>query len=237
MRQLRPDDAKPLLQDIIPAKDRDGIPLLLLEAQAYQAVGNHVAAASLLDDTGTAFPDLLSTPDFQRVSGISTKYRGTSKRIKAAAFDPDQRGGARNASWFHRNGAKLVISTIVAVAAAWYLIEAANSAHHKVFVVNGTSLPYVAIIDGSEHHIPAKADLPLDLDEGSHTINVQNHPEIDPASFKLQTNFWTRPFNHRTFVINPDRAALLYERDVQYTAHPDGKAPPPKHRQRFMSAK
>ncbi len=218
MRQLRPDEAKPLLADILAAKDRAGAPLLLLEAQAYQAVGNHAAAASLLDETTTAFPDLLSTPEFQRISAISAKYRGTTKRITAANLDPAKRGGAKQAGWFHRNGAKAVIGTILAAAAAWYLIDAATSSNHKTFIVNGTSLSYKVLLNGQEHSVPARSELPLDLEEGHYMLSVANHPEIEPASFDMRTNFWGRPFNRRVFVINPDRTALLFADDVVYTS-------------------
>jgi tetratricopeptide (TPR) repeat protein len=221
IRRIRPADAKPLLDDVVPQRKRDRAPLVLALAQAYQAVGAHEPAAQLIDELGTAFPDLLSDANFERVRKTSAKYRGTNKKVAVAGLG-GKGSGFRRENWFQRHGAKSLVATIIVVAAAWYLIAASQLGHHTVQVVNGTPASYVVDIDGTRRSIPALSSIALPLDEGDYTVKVVDHPEVEPAAVGLHTNFWKRPFNRKTFVINPDRTALVYSEVVRYTDNQSG---------------
>lgn len=234
LRRVRPADAQPLLADILPQRKRDRAPLLILLAQAYQAVGAHDAAGQLVDELGTAFPDLLSDPHFEQVRKAALKYRGTTKKLAVAALSAA--GGKRAAtgalreSFFQRHGAKLLVGTILLVAAGWYVLAAVQLGHHSVQLVNGTAAPYTVELGGRKWSVPAVGAAVARLDEGTYDVRVTDRPGIEPARVAIRTNFWKRPLNKRTFVINPDRTALVYAETVEYSQGGGGggndEAPP-----------
>jgi hypothetical protein len=45
--------------------------------------------------------------------------------------------------------------------------------------------------------------------------------QIAPATIEMRTNFWRRPWNRRTFVINPDRSAAIEWEETQYAEAAD----------------
>lgn len=217
LRRLRPDDARPYLADILTTKDGQDARLLLGLAQAYQGVGNHEAAAQLIDETGTAFPNLLSDAEFDRIRRTSAKYRGTNKRIKVAGLD--QKPAVRQGTWFNRNGPKVIVGGIVAAAATWFIVLAMSLGKHDVNLINGTDAAYTIDVGGKRFTVGPMSRSVATIDEGKYTVTVPDRAgKIDPATIELKTSFWSRPFNRHTFILNPDRCALLYQEDIQYTS-------------------
>ena len=220
LKRLRPDEARPLLDEILQQRDTKDASLMLWLAQAYQAVGNHDAAVRLIDEIGTAFPHLLSNPDFERVRKTSSKYQGTSKKIKIAGLDASSTG-ARQETWFQRHGAKAIVATIIAGLVTWYFSLAISKGHHQVHVLNGTQTMYVVDIDGRQYHVPAMNMIEVGLGEGHHNVAVSEPAGlVKPTGMDIRTNFWKRPFSSRTFVLNPDRCAVVYLEEIEYSSHP-----------------
>jgi tetratricopeptide (TPR) repeat protein len=218
IRRTRPADAAPLLAHIVPHRKRDRAGHLLALAETYQAVGDHESAFQIVDETGTAFADLLSDPAYERVRRSVTKYRGTNKIIKSAGLKGAGREGAGGrTSWLARNSGFALLGAVALIAFAIYLSMAFARGKHTVILVNGTPQPYSVDINGRKFPIPALGHRSVELAEGTLRVSVPDRAgKIEPATLDMRTSFWRRPFNKRVMVINPDRIGVVYWEQTEY---------------------
>src|SRR5439155_9814803 len=172
IRQIKPTEAEPLLAHVLPNKQRAKAGLLLALAETYQATGDHESAFRLVDDVGTAFPDILSDPGFERIRRSVSKYRGTNKAVRSADMETRRREGAQQTSWFTRHRGAAIIGLIALIFGVWYFGAAITGARHTVSLVNGTPTPYTGDINGQRYSVPAMGRTPVDLSEGVLKVNV-----------------------------------------------------------------
>jgi tetratricopeptide (TPR) repeat protein len=225
LRQNRPAEAQPLLAHVLANRVRAKAPMLLALGQSYQSVGDHASAEKLIDDVGTAFPDLLSDPNYEKIRRNVSKYRGTNKPVGGKKkYD-----GAKQTSWFSRHAGAAIIGGILLVAAIWYLGLAYSLRKHNVALVNGTNAAYTVDINGQKHSVPAMGSRLIELDEGTYNVSVSDKKEIEPSKIQMRTNFWKRPMNRRQFVINPDRAAVVLWEQTEYADTASAEKDLPHH--------
>jgi hypothetical protein len=102
--------------------------------------------------------------------------------------------------------------------------------NRKVYLVNGTDKPYTVAVAGRQLTLAPSAATEVRLPEGEVKVEFAD-PAVaaEPVSGKIETGFFGRPFANLTFVINPDRLALVVQEQVHYgkTARPP--EPPQLH--------
>jgi predicted Zn-dependent protease len=218
LRQQRPAEAEPLLKPALNNRNRPFAPLLLALAQSYQSVGENDRAARIVDDVGTAFPDLLSDPGYERVRKSTSKYAGTNRKVKTPGLD--HRGeGIKKSSWMARYAAIVLLGGLLLIAAIGYFALAYSLGTHSVLIVSGAPVAYDVNINGRRVRLPAESHTSLDLPEGPIVISPADQSQlVQPGTMRLETSFWSRPFHRRTFVLNPDRLAVIVWEQTEYAA-------------------
>jgi len=210
LKQGRPQEARPLLQHILDKKITDAAGTIYFLVQGYQAEGLHDEALALMDDRDAAFPEFAKLKEYQKQRKSSTRYRGTQKKVRS--------------TFLEERGKAVFIGALAAYLGSAVWIGQAR----KVFLVNGTSRPYTVSIGGREHTLPAGAATPVRIAEGDVEVVFSDAKlGLEPVRCRIESSFWGRPFANRTFVINPDHAAVVVEEETWYAdaAPPPGEPP------------
>jgi tetratricopeptide (TPR) repeat protein len=220
LRQGRPDDAAPFLEHIIDGQQRDRIGYVYLLAEGYQAAGRHEDALSLLERVAVAFPGIDKDAEFNKYRTISLKNRSSGKSIRSTNLRP------LSARVIERRPLAVMIPRLIAPALAViafcvYLFAAySRGQSREVWFVNGLDRPYDIDVNGHRVHLNPLAAVTTNLPEGD--LNIKS---LDPSlplpmqTCRVATPFSSRPFLNRTFVVNPDRAAIVYDEETTYSSN------------------
>jgi tetratricopeptide (TPR) repeat protein len=228
LKQDRPDEAKPYLQHVIGKKKREAAGMVYFLIQSYQAHGRHEEALALMDQRDQAFPDWVALKEYQQQRKTSTRYEGTGKKVRSTLLTGGA-GGYREGNWTarlpHWIGGLIVLGALV-----WYFGAAVwIGQSRKVYLVNGTSKAYTAVVQGTEHLVAAYRAKPIQVAEGDVRMTIKD-ANVEPVEARIETTFWTRPFASYTFVLNPDQSAIVLEEESYYAkANPRMGAPPKVH--------
>jgi tetratricopeptide (TPR) repeat protein len=220
LRQARPDEAAPLLQPILAEQRLDKIGLIYLLAEAYQAAGRHDDALSLLQQTVAAFPALESNPEFNKYRKASLKNRGSGKAIKSANLTPVQSRSSE-----HRPLAvmlpRLIAPALALIALCIYVgIAYAEGHSRKVWLVNGLDRQYAVDVSGRHVLLPPHVAVPVQIAEGDIAItSLDSTVPLPKQTCTIVTPLFSRPLDSRMFVINPDRAAVVYDQETIYSTN------------------
>jgi tetratricopeptide (TPR) repeat protein len=222
LRLGRPDEAAPLVADVLKAKDPEhvGLPYLLVEA--YQAAGRHQDALRLLDAIVEAFPDVADDSSVRRYRKTSEKHRGSGKPIASPSlrYTP---GAAVERGRFVAVP-RLVAPVLLLVALGIFTVVSFGKAGARpVYFVNGLTRAYDIEVNGKRYSLGAGSrQLILKVKEGEVRVRVPDASlQIPEQVCRVETSFWSRPFVDSHFVINPDQAAILYVERTEYSATPD----------------
>jgi tetratricopeptide (TPR) repeat protein len=100
--------------------------------------------------------------------------------------------------------------------------------NRKVYLVNGTDKPYTVAVAGRQLTLAPSAATQVRLPEGEVKVEFAD-PAVaaEPVSGRIETGFFGRPFAYRTFVINPDRLALVVREEGHYGNAPRPPQPQP----------
>src|SRR5262249_29040417 len=117
----------------------------------------------------------------------------------------------------------LVIAGLAYLAVAFIM-----GLRRQVFLVNGLDHVYTVRINGATQSLAPNSTTKFRLAEGDVKLEMVDPPLSLPASesFSIRTNLWTRPFASHTFVINPDRTAIVRRARVFYSSGSSGGSPP-----------
>src|SRR5262245_32629654 len=95
--------------------------------------------------------------------------------------------------------------------------------HQQVYVVNGTAAPYSVELNGVGSNLPPSSCTPVRLAQGEVNVRVIGAPlDVPDQLVRISDSFWTRLLKPRTFVLNPDRAAVLQWQEVEFAVNPSG---------------
>jgi Flp pilus assembly protein TadD len=221
LKQSRPEDAAPYLEHILVDKTADNAGFIYLLVEGYQAQGMHEQALALMDRRDEVFPQFAALKDYQNQRKASQRYLHSGKRIPSAFLGESRRAGYQEGSW--RSRIPYIIAPLLILGGlCWYLGAAfwAGQAR-KVYVVNGWQKAYTVAINGREQILQPGVATLVEIPEGEVTVESRS-PEVPLAAMqcRIETSFWSRPFLHRTFVLNPDRLAILIWEEVEYAEHP-----------------
>ncbi|WP_199226809.1 hypothetical protein [Opitutus sp. ER46] len=112
-----------------------------------------------------------------------------------------------------------VAGVVALVAGVVYLVACAFSGNTlRVAVVSGLPEPYVVTLNGTEY--PLKPGVPKLIEASAGEFTLRGAPGRNGVeTFDARLGFFSRPFDRRVLIVNPDRAAILYTEQVTY--YPD----------------
>jgi hypothetical protein len=235
LKQGNPASAEPLLQCIWKEKDKANIGMVDLLIQGYQSQGMHAQALTVMDACEQAFPELSRDKSFQSRRKISTKHEATGKKVASAFLSESGKVGASEGSWTSRLPKIVFPVLLVAAVCAYFSVALWQGTHRKVFLVNGTNKAYAASVNGVEYQLLPNQATPISIAEGDVQVKVLD-PRFpaEPLVCHIETPFLSRPVSSKTYVINPDQAALVVWQETEYV--PQGK-PHPEQRTALHVAK
>jgi tetratricopeptide (TPR) repeat protein len=222
----RTDEAEPHLRPILAEREGQNAPLIYYLIEAYQAEGRHDKALELADERDAAFPELATDKLNKKQRAASQRHLTTGKRLKPVFLSESGQTGFREGNWTAR--LPLIIGPVVILGLlAWYLIAATvEGRSRRVYLVNGWDAPYTAVVNGEAYTVQPGPPKQIRVAEGEISVEVRNgNPGIQPLTVQIETPFFSRPFSHHTFVINPDELAVLSLEDIEYAQNPPPRKP------------
>lgn len=222
IHQGRPDEAAIHLQQLIDTRGEKAAPLVFLLAEGYQANGQHAEALAALDEYANRYPELAERYEKQLDSHRRTSQRhlqrGRPVAVKHLAVGKPE---PRSHGLLRRFAPAMVLPGIIAFIAIAVLIAGFSSKPEHVYLVNGLDEPYDVSIDGKTYSLAPHQRIKLNADYGPIALKpVGGEPPIEPADLVIEASFFDRVFGDPTFVINPDRDALLVWENAQYAPKP-----------------
>jgi tetratricopeptide (TPR) repeat protein len=231
LKQLRPDDARPHLQHIFDGKLADQSGYVWLLSEGYSAVGNHHEARDTLRALAEIDPAVANDKEYKKRLAAAEKLagKGSTKSVASTLL-----GSPKGASF--KEGSRFQLSRWVGplvalgLATLYFWSAISNGQARKVWVVSGLPVAYTAKVGGLDVELPPFGRVERTFPEGSIHVEVAD-PKlgIEPADAVVETNFFARPFLSPTFIVNPDRAALVVWEKAHYAANP-ADAPPNEHK-------
>jgi tetratricopeptide (TPR) repeat protein len=231
LKQLRPDDAAPFLESIIKDKNQESAGMIYLLIEAYQALGRHEEALEWINRRDAAFPQLATGKPYIKQKRVSEKNLSTGKPVQPMGLGDSGRAAYEEGNWKARVPRWIGPIVILSVL-AWYLGTALYLGRaHKVYWVNGWHKAYKITINGEEHELKPGAT-PLAVPEGDLKIVFADRDlQAEPMQCRLESPFFSRPFSSTAYIVNPDRIAIISERQIVYAErHPPNEVMPrPKY--------
>jgi len=229
LKQGRPDDALPLLSHILEKRKRESAGVIYNLVGAYQSQGLHEEALALMNERDEAFPDLAFIKEYKKQRKTSERYRNSGKRIRWDLLNDAGQAGYREKTWASRIPRLIPLVLFVGLAIAYLGSALWIGQNRKVYLVNGLDKPYTVSLNGTEHVLNPQTATPVRIPEGTVAVEFPDGKvPFEPAQCVVESNFWSRPFVSRTFVINPDRLAMIAREETTYSDAPQGLDPPPE---------
>lgn len=222
LRQDRPNEAEPYLWHIVEEGIPDRVNLLYQLAQGYQIRGEHDKALTVFQHCEAVNPGIAEDKVFLRLRDASASHQGTRVAVKPAAVAAQVKRGAAYRRFTKAAPVVLALAALAYAALAWI-----QGSRREVCLVNGLERSYVALLNGESHALPPLSVTKVRLGEGDVTVQISDAPAtIGPETVTIRTPFLTRPFSNETFVINPDRTAILQRTRVHYVPRDRGGPAP-----------
>jgi tetratricopeptide (TPR) repeat protein len=229
LKQERPREAEPYLQHILDNKIAAEAGMLTLLVEGYQAEGMHPEALDFMDRRDAVFPDVAAGKIWTKQRQTSERYRDSGTKVRSVYLGESPRAGYREGGWAAKVP-RLIAPVLLLGALAWYLGTALwLGQERQVYLVNGSDGPYTVAVNGREYRLTPGAVTPIRVREGEVTVALRDgNPPPEPLRGRVETPFLSRPFAQHTFVINPDRVAVLLREETEYADNPGGNVPPPQ---------
>lgn len=231
LKQGQPDEARPLLQHIFRNRKAESVGMTYYLVEAFQAQGRHEEALQVMDERDEAFPELAkSDKDYRRQRQTSLRYHGTEKKIHSALLAGGP-AGYREGGWTSRLPYLIALTVILGLMALYLGVAYSKGQSRQVFLVNGAQRSYRVKVLGNEYTLKSHSATPIRVPEGDVEVAFSDPGvKAEPIHVHIETNFWSRPFEGHTFVINPDRSAAVTEEEAYYAeTNPPPPAPPKVH--------
>lgn len=212
-----PDEARQLVSHVIDREIPDKLYLLCMLAEAYQTKGEHAKALEMLDAATLIVPQILKDKEFIKSKRLSEKHLKSGKKIrsKRSPSAAIKMGDVREASTIFQKLA--AIALFVGLAGTYFGSAYYIGSHREVWLVSGLDQPYTVQLDKTAFSMPPYGRKRIAISEGSYKVSIaEDETAIKPFEVEIVSNFWMRPFADKTFVINPDRLAVLHVEDIIY---------------------
>jgi tetratricopeptide (TPR) repeat protein len=229
LKQGRPEEAFPYLLSILENKETENAGMIFLLVEGLQAQGLHEQALELMDLRDETFPDLANLDVYKKQRKLSRRYQNTSKKIRSAYFTESQQVGYRKGGW--TAALPRLIGPLVGLALLVLYLGSAFwiGQSRKIYLVNGWDQLYTVAVNGREQVLRPGATT-VHVPEGEVVVEFHD-PRLkgEPIHCRIETPFFGRPFFGHSFVINPDRLAVVVHEKCVYSDVPQPAVDPPQY--------
>jgi tetratricopeptide (TPR) repeat protein len=221
LRQGRPQEAETYLQHALTSEAPEQAGFVHLLGEGYLADGQIDRGLELLDKASAMEPTIRADKEHQKLRKKAEKARGSAKPIPSPLLTPPKKA-AYEEGGVGGNVAAWIGPLIAAAALAFYLSLAWSYGNaREVHVVNGLDVPYSATIAGQTIELQPGSRRTIEVPEGTlHISATAGDKQVADTEVELHTSFFARPFLSRTFIVNPDRTALLAWEKQFYAENP-----------------
>jgi tetratricopeptide (TPR) repeat protein len=225
LRQGRPDDAWPLLEEMLAQRDETSTWFLQMAAESYQSLGRHDNALYVIEQTLSAFPQQARNKNWAKLRKRSEKNYHTGRSVKGTTLQTQSKADSGSNRWVAAVG-RAVIPVVILFALGYYLwLANAMGQNREVHVVNGLPVAYAVEVAGHPINLSPLGRRTVRVPEGDIRVRVVSDGlGIAEQTCRVETGFLSRPFSDRVFVINPDHAALMIWEETEYSVNPDPNA-------------
>lgn len=224
----RPDDARPLIDELLASGDLRFIFSPVVQALSYQEHGRHAEALALLDAAAAKFPTLRDNPEFISARRTAEKHLHTNKPIRSADLHPGKRTTAERP--ILGRVPMLIAAAVILLIVGGYITTAfVQGTSRRVWLINATSDRYTVDLAGRTVGLLPLTPTPVDISEGTHTITRTGPDGTETITVTIETPFFSRPFNRKEFVVNPDRLGVFVEEVCYYAQYSPQQSPPPRY--------
>ena len=223
INQRRPAEAKEFVWHLLTPSENDDFTTLYFLVEAYQAQGMHREASEVLDAMSQNVGGPENDEIFQKYRKRVSKRAGSTRPLASPLMKGKPRG--------YDNSRTVLTSVAVIVAvvgvADFFLFQ--KTQRVDVYLVNGLDRAYNVRISGETHYLAPLATSEITIPRRAELLAEVSEQEIGwPATVNLSmaTNFWSSLFERRTYVVNPDRTAVIVWEQTEYRVNPTDRENP-----------
>lgn len=219
IQQRRPGEAAAYVEALPETADFVGSRAML--AIAHQSLGEHAQALAVLDGISAELAE--ETELTQALEGLrerSRQHEGSGRRLEHPELAPRVPPPSSSTPlwWVPYCWIPLIIGLIFSG------VVAANAGGGgKVYLANGLSEAYEVQVNGERYSVPGRGVREIKVEHGVLRVEpVDGGLPFEAYDVAYEEPFFERSGSKLVIVINPDRAALLREARVKYSAQARG---------------
>ncbi len=218
IQKLEPENAEPHLAHILEKGIPDKVSHYIRLAGAYQGIGQHQRALEILDLCRNLVPFIEKEKIYRKMQKQSKKHLMSGKRMVPKWLQLDMAAGGGGGRDLSGRLARQIPLLILAAVISIYLISAIRTGENrKIYLVNGLAEEYSVRVNGQEHRLMPLQPTGIKTGEGLIEVEpVKGNMLPEPMSVTIKTNFFTRPFVKKTYILNPDKVAILAKDKIFY---------------------
>ncbi len=214
VQEGRPEEAWPLVRAQLEAGDEDALPELEQLVRGLQAHGRHDTALAAIAVGEELFPDWGESRPARALFRKSDKLRGSTKPVGTLPRRPEVRPEPEARPLAAALPGVFVLLLLAGLLVGFLYSTRTFERAHRVAVVNSLGVPYTYLLDGEPHELPPGVGRVV-LEEGVRTIEVPALG-LPAASLDFTLSWSERASGDGSFVLNPDRLAMLFEERIAY---------------------
>lgn len=216
MKNLKPDQAKPLITHITAEKIIDKIYYVFLLIESYQYIGEHISALEVIEECENAFPGMKGEKALRTYRRKSERYHDKPHSVKGSLICA--KTSNKNSKGLSFLLPKLIPLALITLILTIYVLSAYFiGLSREVYLVNGLDISYSVEVNGERVDIQPMSRKMVKLPEGTIKVNVLYLDTIEKnMEASINTPFWSRPFNKPILVINPDKVAVFLWQETEY---------------------
>ncbi|MFC1671547.1 tetratricopeptide repeat protein [Planctomycetota bacterium] len=220
--QGRSEEAGPFLQQIFERRSTKDLHYLYRLVEGFQHEGRHDRVPATIGTIREVFAGNADERLLKAFERTSEKHRMSGQKVYPP-WRPESPTPAKGGSLKLVFSLQRLLPVLGGLAvAAIYLIAAYNMADSPdVYIANGTPRKYTVLIGGKNKTVNSLSASRIIIPEGDYDVTVTIDGRTIPCEpVSIHTPFLTRPFLDRTFVVNPDKTAVLFWERIYYSARP-----------------
>ncbi|MCA9254947.1 MAG: hypothetical protein KDA33_04890 [Phycisphaerales bacterium] len=196
---------------------------------AMQLQDRHHDVVTLVDDIAERFPDV-NLDVLRRIRYDSSQECGSMKRDAGGrpTFQAPRPPSRRIVQ-------PLLMPSLLLFAFIVFAVSCLLARPGGAYVVNGLDTPYDVSVNGTTLSLPARAETRVAAEFGDNVIEAgPGAPPFEPIHFRIESDFFSRLFDDRVWIVNPDQLAAIVWKDIRYAPNPSST---PVDNRRFFAGK
>lgn len=213
----QPDAALSLAEDAFRNPHEETVTLATAIAISFQAAGRHEEALASLDRLEAVLPDAAKHKIIKSLRKVSENHRTSGKAVKHPLMKNAPDAVKPSSRWKSRVVVSIAPILILAMLGAYLAAAVSRGNAQTLYIVNGTGQSYTVAIAGRNVELHGWATKQIQIAEGRHVVAVSDTKLPMPdQEVVIESPLWLRPLRNHTFILNPDRAALVIWEQAKY---------------------